>query len=370
VRGTGTAEELVSFEAADGATKWHINQKLGGDKPGLNFAETGVADARLFLEAGGDVGIGTPTPSGRLTLEGKVQPQQGRLTFFSATADMEYDGGNDELFIFQQTVPGVTSFMNARLGVGTTNPRNALAVRGVRTGEELLSFETPAGVTKWHINQALAGSPRGLNFVETGVADGRLYLREGGNVGIGTTDPEAKLHVAGSFLRVDGLGGEQAYLGGDGSVNVFGRDVQIGSTRANLTEVHLWNRADGDWMWLTCMGVDVASDARRKTNIEPLSGALEQVCRLRGVRFEWKRPPESEFPPRRGLGVLAQEVADVAPELVKSVRGNLTVSYNELVPLLIEAVKELKAEVDELRARLPKAKAPKSKKGKRPRDRH
>jgi hypothetical protein len=45
------------------------------------------------------------------------------------------------------------------------------------------------------------------------------------NVGIGTTNPSQKLHVAGDYIRVDGADGEDAYIGGDGA----GNDVQIGS---------------------------------------------------------------------------------------------------------------------------------------------
>jgi len=64
------------------------------------------------------------------------------------------------------------------------------------------------------------------------------------NVGIGTTTPAEKLHVAGRYLRVDGLGNEQAYIGGDGA----GGDVQIGSTNAAVTSVALWNTASSTRM--------------------------------------------------------------------------------------------------------------------------
>src|SRR6266536_1518897 len=86
VRGTGQWEELLSFEDPAGNTKWHINQNPGGNNSGLNFAETGVADFRLFLKAGGNIGMGTESPAGRLTLAG-LQPGQGNLTLFSQTAD-------------------------------------------------------------------------------------------------------------------------------------------------------------------------------------------------------------------------------------------------------------------------------------------
>jgi hypothetical protein len=121
VRGAGLSEELLSFEDSTGTTRWHINQNLGGNNSGLNFAETAVADGRIFIKAGGNVGIGTTNPTGRLTIQGIVQPQQGVLTFFSPDADMAYDGGNDGLFVFRDT-GGTTAFIGGDIGIGLTTP--------------------------------------------------------------------------------------------------------------------------------------------------------------------------------------------------------------------------------------------------------
>jgi hypothetical protein len=72
-----------------------------------------------------------------------------------------------------------------------------------------------------------------------------LTIKSGtGNVGIGTTMPEEKLHVNGAYVRVEGLGGEQAYLGGDGAAN----DVQVGSFNPSVTAVSLWNVPNAQFM--------------------------------------------------------------------------------------------------------------------------
>ena len=103
--------------------------------------------------------------------------------------------------------------VGGRLGAGSTAPRAAVGIRGVGAAEELLSFEDSSGVTRWHVNQKLAGRS-GLNFAETGVADGngRLYLQAGGNVGMGTTAPTHPLHVA----KVRGIRQNELYLSGRG----------------------------------------------------------------------------------------------------------------------------------------------------------
>jgi hypothetical protein len=69
-------------------------------------------------------------------------------------------------------------------------------------------------------------------------------------VGIGTDSPQKALHVAGDYLRVDGLGGEQATLGGDGN----GGDVELGSSNPGVGAVGLFNQSTGDYMHLFAKG--------------------------------------------------------------------------------------------------------------------
>ena len=85
-----------------------------------------------------------------------------------------------------------------RVGVNTISPRNALGIQGLPNGwNEYLSFRTEAA-TMWHINGGGTGGT-GLNFAESGVADNRLFLQPGGNVGIGTGAPTAMLDVNGTI---------------------------------------------------------------------------------------------------------------------------------------------------------------------------
>jgi len=111
------------------------------------------------------------------------------------------------------------------------------------------------------------------------------------------------------------------------------------------------NGASSDVFTVTHAGTVVAdgditafSDRRLKVNIQSICGALETVGRLQGVTFQ--RADTS----KHGMGLIAQDVQAVVPEVVhESTTGMLSVAYGNLVGLLIEAIKELKAEVDELK---------------------
>lgn len=97
-----------------------------------------------------------------------------------------------------------------------------------------------------------------------------------------------------------------------------------------------------------------SSDERLKENIEELGGALDKVKALRGVSFDWKELSEEErktIHSHEGhdIGVIAQEVQAQYPEIVtEREHGHLAVDYGKLTAVLIQAVKELSAKVDEL----------------------
>ena len=82
------------------------------------------------------------------------------------------------------------------------------------------------------------------------------------------------------------------------------------------------------------------SDARLKTHIRTLEGAGEILDGIRGVRFEWLTGGAD-------VGVIAQEVAAVLPEAVHG-RNQFMVDYMKIVPVLVEAVKELRVRIARL----------------------
>ena len=93
---------------------------------------------------------------------------------------------------------------------------------------------------------------------------------------------------------------------------------------------------------VTAVDFNSTSDENLKYNVETVDNALDTVNSLRGVKFQWKEDDRTSY------GVIAQELEVVLPDLVSS--GDIkTVNYNGIIGVLIEAIKELKAEVEELK---------------------
>ena len=97
------------------------------------------------------------------------------------------------------------------------------------------------------------------------------------------------------------------------------------------------------------------SDKRLKKDIKPLQSSLDKIQLLEGVSYHWKTEeyPEWGFKETKQIGLVAQNVEDVIPELVSTdSKGYKAVSYDKLTAVLVEAVKELRAENDQLKAKM------------------
>jgi hypothetical protein len=88
------------------------------------------------------------------------------------------------------------------------------------------------------------------------------------------------------------------------------------------------------------------SDQTLKTNIRPIEDSVALVQKLKGVRFDWL---ENNKP---SLGLIAQEVEQVIPELVETENGIKSVSYSNMIGLLVEAIKEQQNQIEELKSEI------------------
>ena len=137
----------------------------------------------------------------------------------------------------------------------------------------------------------------------------------------------------------------KGFVGTTGNQN-FGLLVN-GSVRAQL-ETDGDFHVDGD---VYAFSGSVSSDIALKENINIVDNALDKVSKLRGVSFDWKREGKGS-----SIGLIAQDVEPILPELVSeaptfgdSTDTHKTLNYNGIIGLLVESIKELKDEIQELK---------------------
>jgi len=151
------------------------------------------------------------------------------------------------------------------------------------------------------------------------VTDVIAMYRSGGNVGIGTIVPLNKLHVAG--------------------------DIRVGTGSTGCV-------MDAD---ATVIAGVCSSDLRLKSNVLPFPAVLSKLALLTPVTFDWRAAefPERHFGARRSFGLIAQEVEKVFPDMViRDAEGFRAVKYHQLPFLMLQGIRELKTENDELKQRV------------------
>jgi len=110
---------------------------------------------------------------------------------------------------------------------------------------------------------------------------------------------------------------------------------------------------------LNIADASAASDISFKRDIKPLEGSLEKVTSLKGVSFAWRTDqyPEKGFRDGRQIGLIAQDVEKVLPELVKTDKdGKKSLSYDKLTAVLVEAVKAQEARLEKQAAEIAELK--------------
>ncbi len=232
-----------------------------------------------------------------------------------------------------------------------------------------------------------------------------MRLQDGtGNVGIGTTTPSNKLDVNGKITLSQSSDDEMVLINDNtwehfnGSQNFGnGGDHFIMASRESSIEsagvygdgnsITLWSPGDSNGgqpfayiyvldedaygqgtttdpydgnalqAYLNTSGLWVAaSDRNRKENIVPLVSSLDKILQIQAYSYDFKQSTEEKAkgsPQSNAIGVIAQEVEPIIPEVVeKSEGGDYYVSYIEFIPFLIESIKEQQTQIDDLKKEL------------------
>jgi hypothetical protein len=269
-------------------------------------------DATPFvIRADGKVGVGTT---------GLIQYSSGadQTSTFGILAPI----GNDSAFVLKGNNGSTTDGSGQTLalvvgstggtGSGTNLAHYSHDTSGIGTRRNSIRFtdtqirfeDNVSGSVDVTINSSGSGELLVGRTSSTGTSNQLLQVQGGAyisnNLGIGTTNATSRLQVQGDVL-VSGI--------------------------------------------ITSTDYNSASDINLKKNIKPFENALDKVIQINGVTFEWKKTN------LQSAGIIAQDVEKVFPELVRD--GDFkTVNYNGLIGVLVESIKELKQEIEDLKTKL------------------
>jgi len=371
IRGGSPAAGRVLTSNGTGVGTWQT-------PPAAADSDWRVVGTSMYSIPSGNVGIGTSSPNVKLDIEGtqNLSSTSDGIVNIGRTSSWHVSLDNNEIHgrsgsstsdLYINDYGGNVIIANqstGRLGVGTASPGDTLDVDGdirVRGAD----IKDAGGTSR------IALYDNGNLYLREDGGSTRMTVDTAGDVGIGTTTPDAVLDVEGTryitttsdgIVNIGQTSGHHVTLddneihGRNGSspstlfINDFGGDVVIARQSKcgigvygpgyrlelpNTASVNGRGRANA---WVTY------SSKRWKTNIRPIEDALDKVQSLRGVRFDWKEDGKAD------IGMVAEEVGQILPELVDYEDNGVdakALDYGRLVGLLIEALKEQQSQITE-----------------------
>jgi hypothetical protein len=298
-----------------------------------------------------------------------------------------------QTFTALQTFSSGLNVTSGNVGIGTTSPEDVLHVKGTAQWVQSIIDSSPSTTggssvvlrgnqNSWALSSrssANGTTNNGFSLYESLNDAIRMVVLPGGNVGIGTTSPGHPLDVLASTnsdtarFRGTTTGGYHTAVYIDTTNNaanpylIFQRNGVsqwqiIGGAQSLSDRFIIGDQQGNDGVYLAQNATSwtANSDARLKDVIGPIENATAKVNALSGVRYTWKRDADKSLAKVR-VGLIAQDVFEVLPESVEAdtpdlvtdeetgkVSGGLGVRYTELVPLLVNAIKELSQRVEAL----------------------
>ena len=260
------------------------------------------------------------------------------------------------------------------VGIGITSPASRFEVYGGNSGvndvDRYIRFKASNGEKRFDFYVGGTGNASSLGMYTSDgttknvqISSGGTSYFNGGNVGIGLTNPNSTLEVDGTINF--NASGDRGFICNPGQgtfslgdIDEIGGGAYITTNNTNIDYYAagvITGRLEDDGT-LTVTGDMVAygspSDKRLKENIKPIESALDKAMKLQGVTFDWKES-DSILNIKEDIGFIAQDVQKVVPELVReNADGMLSMRHQGIAPILLEAIKELKAEIEELKKQI------------------
>jgi hypothetical protein len=274
--------------------------------PSSFYADTANAKTRLFINGNGKVAVGTTT--------------------FSATKP-------EQLLVDA----GVTNSYNVISGKGNINNYLQLNIQnnngGASASSDIVATADNGSETSNYVNLGINSDGYTGSGIMAGVNNAYLYTT-GNDFIIGNSTDNKNLVF---YTTTGGASAQRMRITSAGLLPGLDNGYLLGNGANRNTSIWAVN------------GTIQTSDARLKKNIHALSYGLAQVLQLNPVSYNWIDTRDRADK----IGLIAQEVKNVLPEVVSNDAGNnyMGVNYAEIVPVLINAVKELKNRVEILKKR-------------------
>ena len=404
IEGAGVSNPVLYLKNPSGYTSY-IQYNTAGST-GLSVYDVTANTDRLVINSSGNVGIGTSSPtsySGFTTLSINNATNGGVIdlltndvrtaTFFNTSTYTAIGTiTNIPLYFYTNNSERMRITSSGNVGIGTSSPASKLHVSflndfdGVRIqnsnrGHSYLLTTAGSSAEFFSIydidnSQYLYQVGNiGHGFLTGGSA--RMVITSTGNVGIGTTSPSYKLDVAGDINISTGAfrsqgeivirrSGNEVRMGsGDGSdylVYYAGASERMRITSvgevyiAGTTDQGAYNlQVNGTGVWGAGAYVD-GSDIKLKDNVKDLGSALGLIMNIKPKTFTYK--PFYNESKATQVGFIAQELEEVLKDEVykdgviiqgKEYKG---VAYQSLIPLLVKALQEQQAQIEELKKKV------------------
>ena len=271
--------------------------------------------------------------------------QIGRLTYLHE---------HNRLDIVTNNSTAMTIDSSQNVGIGTTSPGEILELNGnlyLNTGNIKsngdLDILTDNGAQHAEDKAFINLSGDGITGAVTTI-NGDLEIVSHHTINatnISGRDPSNFTDATDFFQVPTGIG----HLTVNGDIHSKGM-ILAGSTVAGAFPTTAGWGSIGSTSWFYGMTFSVGSDRRFKKNINSMENSLAKILSLRGVTYEWK---DKEHGTGIQHGFIAQEVQEIVPELVApGLYDKLSVNYQGVIPILVEAIKNQQKQIDELKEKL------------------
>ena len=265
----------------------------------------------------------------------------GSKSLYSNTSGFSNTANGYQTLYSNTTASANTAFGLQALFSNTTGSNNTGLGYNTNVATGNLSNATAIGANSRVdcSNCMVLGSVLGISFATSNV-----------NVGIGTTNPTAPLSFANTLgkkisLYESAVNSQYGFAVGGGQLQIYSDAV---ATRISFgyynsgtfTERMFLDNSSGT---LIVNGTGYPSDIRYKKQITPLQHPLEKIMAINGVEYFMRTDefPSKHFDTKLQVGLIAQEVEKVLPQVVQTGKdGYRSVDYAKVVPLLVEGIKE------------------------------